>query len=95
MAHRSEEKDMPFQPDTRLVGRICRAHVKCLHPSAKAHTFDATSPPTLVVGRAARASKTHLAHIGGMMSVGHAPAGDCHGPVAVGASHCAVGSVVS
>jgi hypothetical protein len=66
--------------------------VKCLCQSAAARAVSASPSPTLVVGRTTRTAKGHVAVA---VAIAHAPARHCHGPVAVGASHCAVGAVVS
>jgi hypothetical protein len=83
-------------PGTRLAGRICRAHVKCLWQSAAVQACARAAAPTLVVWGAACAVEACFAHVAAMpVSVGHAPARNGHGPIAVRARHCTVGSVVA
>jgi hypothetical protein len=70
--------------------------VKCLWQSAAVQACASVFAPTLVVWRAACTVEACFAHVAAMpVSVGHAPARNSHGPVAVRTRHCAVGSVVA
>jgi hypothetical protein len=73
-------------------------HVRCAcrRQQLPCMILGTSSRPTLVVWRAARASKAHLAQVGAVAVAVHAPAWHRHRlPVAVGARHAAVRGLLS